>query len=68
MQAGSAPCYLCPVRRVTENFNCHSVCDKYRAFRELLEKKRAEEAIRSEQINHAVRTRQRIMKRRNRKQ
>lgn len=32
MQKPSAPCKGCEDRRVTEDYNCHSVCDKYKEY------------------------------------
>jgi len=28
-----SPCLNCPNRKVTETYNCHSVCEEYLAFR-----------------------------------
>lgn len=36
-------CKDCPDRRVTEDYNCHTHCEKYAAFREEVEKMRANE-------------------------
>ena len=31
----SVPCYNCPKRCVTSDYNCHSDCAEYKAYKEL---------------------------------
>jgi hypothetical protein len=48
----SDPCYMCERRHVTSDYNCHSNCPDYKAYKQAREerakviyKKRAEEAM-----------------------
>lgn len=36
-----APCKDCPERKVTEDYNCHSHCEKYLEFRKLQDEENA---------------------------
>lgn len=42
-----APCKDCPDRKVTEDYNCHSVCEKYFEFREYCDKRNEERATKN---------------------
>lgn len=62
-----SPCYMCPVRRVTEDFNCHAACTKYLAYRKELDERNAERQKHSDIISYNSDIRQKIRKRLNKK-
>lgn len=38
MAITKCPCYCCPNRKVSIDYNCHSHCEKYKEYRVLQEK------------------------------
>lgn len=43
----NAPCLNCKDRKVTNDYNCHSVCEKYLAFKKERAKYNQEQATKS---------------------
>lgn len=62
-----APCVECPVRRVTETFDCRTVCWKYRNFREMRDERNRKEAEDSIVKGYMKDTQRKFEKRANRK-
>lgn len=57
-----SPCKDCPDRRVTEDFNCHMVCEKYIKFRAKIDSGAQEREMKADLDSYVSKSVQRCMK------
>lgn len=66
MKLGDAPCVYCPVRRVTDTFDCRKVCWKYLEFRKMRDERNAKEKQNGTVTAYQVETMRKLSRRKNR--